>query len=96
MSLMASSSLAFPPGFWTLPKTRSCFRLLRMRLIASATSEPLHAFFTSRQIASNVGSVPSVTSANPSTVRSNGPCGSRHCSQACVTKLEGSPEALTC
>ena len=37
-----------PPGFWTLSKTRDCLALLRMRLIASALSVPLHAFFTSR------------------------------------------------
>ena len=86
MSWMVSSSLEFPPGSWTLPKMRDCFGLPRMRLIASAISEPLHAFFTSRQGASNVGSLPSVTSANPSAARLNGPCRSRHCSQACVTK----------
>ena len=48
MSSMVSSSLAFPPGSRTRWKTRDCSGSLRIRLIASAISEPLCAFFTSR------------------------------------------------
>ena len=52
MSSMVSSSDA-QTGFWTLSKTRDWLVLLRMRLIVSAASVPLHAFLTSRHAGSN-------------------------------------------
>lgn len=70
MGSMVSSLLTFPPGYWTLWKTPDRFGLPRMRLIASAISQLLHAFFTSRQSAWNAGSATSVTRTNPSATRS--------------------------
>ncbi|MNO55254.1 hypothetical protein D3C76_457410 [compost metagenome] len=95
MSSMVSSSDA-PPGFCTLSNTTDCFLLARMRLMVSLASAPLHAFFTSRHAGSNVGCVPTVNNARQSVVRFNGPCESRHWSQARVTKSLGRPAAVTC
>ncbi len=95
MSSIASCSDALPACL-RFSKIRFCFVFERMRLNASSASSPLDAFLTSRQVASNVLSVPRVANAIPSAYLLKGPSKSLHCSQALLRKSLGSPVAVTC